>query len=162
AQTDFHSSQAALPLRQSHARFPQQDFRTYRPVCVGYASGQYRKSSFLELPLELCDFVFTQKAPLAGPEFFVLKKTNPDPTECFNRMADRLEHAPDLLISALVQCNFKPRVVAAFQLFDFAGRQALVVNVGTTSKLIQLTFPGGPSELHLIHLWNNARLRHEL
>src|SRR4051812_21099113 len=126
---DFHSSRAGrLSRRRDRVRALQLDFRTCSSGSAGCALGCCRGSSLLEFPFELRDLFFSQKAPLPGLEFGVFEKTDADAAQLLDRMADRLKHAADLLISALVESHLKPRIVCTLEPLDFTGGEPLIVN----------------------------------
>jgi hypothetical protein len=61
-----------------------------------------------------------------------------------------------------VQRHFEPRILAAFQLNDFAGCKPLVVNVRSAPKSIEGARVGSAGDFDTIDFWNNPSLRHEL
>src|SRR5215831_6321706 len=105
---DSRSCRAERLRRRAHVRFLPQGFQICTSEDAEYAKGRFRRRSFQELPFEVRHLMLAQEAPLPGPELFILQKSNANSPEFFDRMAYSLKHAPNLLIPALMECNFKP------------------------------------------------------
>src|SRR5262249_14266047 len=154
--TDFRSCRVERPLRPIHVRVLQPDFRICRRRYAEYAAGRSRQNSFLELPLELRHLVFCKKSPLAGPQLLIFKKSNTDAPKFLDWMSNRLKHAPDLLVAALMQRHLKPRIIAALQLLDFTGGQAFIVDIRAAAQSIQITLLRKTGNLDVVHLRDGA------
>src|SRR5262249_4501205 len=143
----FRAARFSIPVR---AQFLQQGFRICKEVSDLCGSERCRRTSFLELPLELSHFMLREESPLARPQLFVFEESNSRSTKLFDRMTNRLKHAPDLLVPALMQCDFEPGVIAAFEGHDRARREPLILDVGPATKFIEFTFCRNAGCFHLV------------
>ena len=76
-------------------------------------------------------------------------------------MADGLKHPPDLLIAALMQCDFIPGILAALQKANRRRSEALLVDVHSAPKPLQIALVRLSGHLYVINLRYGSGLRHE-
>src|SRR5262245_47094695 len=131
-------------------------------VFVGCAWASYRRSSLFKLPPEVGDLMLREKTPFSWFELFILQESDAYTAKLLDGMTNGLKHPADLLIPALVQRHLEPRILATFQLNDFARCKSLVVNIRSAPKLIEVARLGRPGDFDTIDLWNNPCFRHEL
>src|SRR5262249_40411013 len=106
--------------------------------------------------------MFRKKTPFSWFELFVLQESDAYTAKLLDGMANGLEHPADLLIPALVQRHFEPRILAAFQLNDFARCKSFVVDVRSAPKSIDGAHVGRAADFDTINFWNSPRFCHQL
>src|SRR5206468_2580527 len=125
------------------------------------APAQYPRSSLLELPFEMRDLMLRQKTPFARFQFFIFEETDAYAPQFFDGMASRLKHAADLLIATLMQRDFEPRILTAFEGDDLARREAFVINISATAKAVQIALGRHACDFDVINLRNNPSCGHQ-
>src|SRR5262249_11571904 len=156
------SCQAARLADRAPAQFLPPDSPTCTREFVGCAWARSQRSSLLELPLEVGNRMLREKTPFPWLQLFILQESDTYSAELLDWMSNGLKHSADLLISALMQRDSKPRILAAFQLDDFASRKPFVVDIRASPKSIEVTRAGHAGNFDMVDLWNNPRFRHGL
>src|SRR5262249_42942512 len=108
------------------------------------------------------DFVFTKVTPLPGLQAGVFEKTDPHTMELFDRMADDMKHATDLLVPALVQRNCVPRIRTFFKGLDGARGEPFVIQIKAAAQPVESPRRRLARKLDVIHLRDHPGLRHRL
>src|SRR5262249_33702848 len=161
-QNRSRSCQAGRLSDRAPAQFLPADSPTYKREFVGCAWSRSQRSSLLELPLEVGNLMLREKTPFSWLQLFILQESDTYSAELLDWMSNGLKHSADLLISALVQRDSKPRILAAFQLNDFARRKPFVVDIRAAPKSIEVTRVGHAGNFDMVDFANTPRFRHGL